>query len=338
MAAEEAVREGVVNLVDRCAEVGRGERVLVLNENGKVSPEIATAIEKQVRARGAECYVLWGDSIDSQRTVLPKVLIAAFLAADKVVANFSLNRVILDEYTQGKGVIQINNTCRNPELMGSPHARFHWGLVKAICARLEEIFAGAERWRIASPAGTDISGRIGKGSMVADAYFSREASASRFIRVFPGEVYSPVGSVEANGRIVTEYINARDQMPWDEPVTLTVKENRVIKIEAGNRAKNFERAFEENQKQFGEKAVIIDSWHGGMNPKARVPTAENRSLQGASSSPAMMHFHLGTLKSPISVGILNPTVEIDGKKIYQGGKLLILDDPKIKEAERGLAA
>lgn len=338
MSAQQSVQEGVINLVEHCAEVKKGERVLVLNENGKVAPEIATLIEERVKERGAEYHVLWGESIEPQRTALPKVLIAAFLAADKVISNFSLNRVILDEYTQGKGVVQINNTCRDPELMGTPHARFHWGLVKAIYARLEEIFAGAERWRITSPAGTDISGRIGKGSMVADAYFSREAAASRFIRVFPGEVYSPVGSVEANGRIVTEYINVRDQMPWEDQVTLTIEGDRVIKIEGGNRAKDFEKALEENQKKFGEKALIIDSWHGGMNPKARVPTADNRSLQGATSGTAMMHFHLGRLKSPISAGILNHTVEVDGRKIYQGGKLLILDDPKIKQAERSLAA
>ncbi|MCH6544687.1 MAG: hypothetical protein IH796_01655, partial [Deltaproteobacteria bacterium] len=276
----------------------------------------------------------WAESVEPSRTSLPKVLVGAFLSADKVISNFSLNRVLLDEYTQGKGVIQINNTCRNPNLMGTPHARYHWAMVKAIYSRLEEILQQAERWRITSPAGTDISGKIGKGSDVADAYFSQEAAASRFIRVFPGEVYSPVGSIEAAGKIVVEYINVRDQTPWEETATLTIQSDKVIQVDGGNRAKEMEQGLEANLKKFGDKATVVDSWHGGMNPKARVPTAENRSLQGATSSPALMHFHLGRLKSPISAGILNHTVEVDGKKIFAGGKLLILDDPKIKEAEK----
>ncbi len=296
--------------------------------------KIAALVTEAVKETKANYHVMWAEPIERSRTSLPKVLIGAFLSADKVISNFSLNRVLLDEYTHGKGVIQINNTCRNPNLMGTPHARYNWTMVKAIYSRLEEILQQGERWRITSPAGTDISGRIGKGSEVADAYFSQEAAASRFIRVFPGEVYSPVGSIEATGKIVVEYINMRDQTPWEETATLTIQSDKVMHVDGGNRAKEMEQAIEENLKKFGDKATVVDSWHGGMNPKARVPTAENRTLQGATSSPALMHFHLGRLKSPISAGILNHTVEIDGKKIVAGGTLLILEDPKLRETER----
>ncbi|NIO07271.1 MAG: hypothetical protein GTO40_04445, partial [Deltaproteobacteria bacterium] len=254
-------------------------------------------------------------------------------SAEKVISNFSLNRVLLDEYTKGKGVIQINNTCRNPNLMGTPHARFHWSMVKAIYSRLEEIMGQAEQWHITSPAGTDISGKIGKGSDVADAYFSQEAAASRFIRVFPGEVYSPVGSMGASGKIVMEYINMRDQTPWEETVTFTIENDKVARVDGGARVKELEQQLAAATGKFGDRAIVVDSWHGGMNPKARVPTEENRSLQGATSSPALLHFHLGRLKSPISAGILHPTVEVDRKKIFAGGRLLILDDPVIKAAE-----
>ncbi len=328
------IKEGVWNLVNHCAEVKKDDEVLILNEYGKVDEEIAALVTEAVKETKANYHVMWAESIQPGRTSLNKVLIGAFLAADKVISNFSLNRVVLDEYTRGKRVIQINNTCRNPNLMGTPHARYHWSMVKAIYSRLEEIIQHGERWRITSPAGTDISGKIGKSSEVADTYFSQEAAASRFIRVFPGEVYSPVGSMEAAGTIVVEYINMRDQMPWEETATLTIQSDKVIQVDGGSQAKAMEQALEDNCRKFGDKATIIDSWHGGMNPKARVPTAENRSLLGATSSPALLHFHLGRLKSPISAGILNHTVEVDGKKIFEGGRLLILDDSKIRDTER----
>jgi hypothetical protein len=326
------IREGVANLVNNCAEVSSGESVLVLNENGKVDGEVADLIAEAVKAAGAECHVLWGEPIERGRPDLPKVLVGAMLSADKVICNFGLNRAVVDGYTRGKGLVQINNTCRTGHSITTPHATFHWGMVRTIYARLEEIFAAANSWRITSPAGTAITGRIGKGSDVADAYFTTEAEASRFIRVFPGEVYTPVGCLSADGTIVAEYINMRDAVPWPQPAFLTVKDSRVVKIDGGDEASRIEREVEANVRSSGDNGRVIDSWHGGMNPKARVPTAEDPSLQGATSGPGMMHFHLGRILEPISAGVLNHTVEVDGRKIYENGKLLILDDPTIRTA------
>ena len=325
--------EGVRNLVQQCAEVKDGDEVLILNEFGKVDEEIAKLIAEAVKATGAAYHVMWGESVERSAKALPKTLIGAILASAKIISNFSLNRALLDDYTRGKAIVQINNMARTANLMASNHARYHWGRVRAIYSRLEAIFSAARKWQITSPAGTEIGGEIGSGSEVADAYFAEEAEASRFIRVFPGEVYTPVGSKGADGKIVVEYINMRDSQPWEETVTLTIRNNKLTKIEGGSRAQQFEKIMEANVKAHGDKAALLDSWHGGMNPKARKPTAENMSLQGATSGPALMHFHLGSQKEPISAGILYPTIELDGRKIYDGGKLLALEDAKIKEAE-----
>src|SRR6266545_6598536 len=325
-------REGVQNLVKGGAQGQEGEQVPLPKEIRQLDPDIADLVAEAVKAAGAEYHVLWGETIERGRKDIPSVLLGVFLAADKVIANYSLNRAALDPHIRGKGIVQINNGCRTAQQMSTPHATFHWGMVKTIYSRLEEIFSEGERWRITSPAGTDISGQVGKGSDVADAYFAAEAEASRFIRVFPGEVYTPVGSVGAEGKIVTEYINMRDAVPWEHPAVLTVRDNKIVKVEGGDEAKRFEAEMQDNVKRFGENAAVIDSWHGGMNPKARVPTPDNRALQGATSGGAMMHFHAGRTLDPVSAGILFHTIEVDGRKLYERGKLLILDDPKIQEA------
>lgn len=221
-----------------------------------------------------------------------------------------------------------------PDLMASGQARYPWPMVRAIYFRLEEIFSASDSWRITSPAGTEISGKIAKGSEVADAYFTQEAAGARFIRLFPGEVYSPVGSLKAEGRIVVEYINVRDTRPWQEPATLTIKDDGIVRIEGGSCAREIEREIDGNIGRHGDKAAIVDSWHGGMNPRAKVPGAEEPEMTFimATSSPGLMHFHLGRLKDPISARISNHTVEVDGRKIYDRGRLMILDDPKIRLA------
>lgn len=331
---EEKVREGVRNLVEHCAEVSRGDSVLILNEYGKIDPDIADLVAEAVKTAGADYHVMWGETIERGRKDLPKVLAGAMLSSDKVIASYSLNRAVVDGYTRGTGIVQINNGCRTAQSMATAHATFHWEMVKAIYSRLEELFAEAETWRIAAPAGTEVAGRIGKGSDVADAYFAAEAEASRFIRVFPGEVYTPVGCLSAEGTIVAQYINIRDTTAWEQPARLTVQDSRVVRVEGGEEARSFETEIEENVSRYGENATVIDSWHGGMNPKARVPAPGDRSLQGATSGVGLMHFHVGRTLEPVSAGILHHTVEVDGRKIYEGGKLLILDDPKIREAAR----
>ena len=167
--------EGVRNLVQQCAEVKDGDEVLILNEYGKVDEEIAKLIAETVKATGAAYHVMWGESVERSAKALPKILIGAILSSAKIISNFSLNRALLDEYTRGKAIVQINNVARTVNLMASNHARYHWGMVRAIYSRLETIFSAAHKWQITSPAGTEIGGEIGSGSEVADAYFAEEA-------------------------------------------------------------------------------------------------------------------------------------------------------------------
>ena len=52
----EPVRDGVWNLVHHCAEVKKGDSVLILNEHGKIDPEVAALIAEAVKAAGCSCW------------------------------------------------------------------------------------------------------------------------------------------------------------------------------------------------------------------------------------------------------------------------------------------
>lgn len=94
----EQVKEGVWNLVRNCAEVKKGDSVLVLNEYDRVNGVVADLITEAVRQTGAEYHVMWGGSIERGRSSLPKVLVGALLSADKVIYQYGINRVLLDEH------------------------------------------------------------------------------------------------------------------------------------------------------------------------------------------------------------------------------------------------
>ena len=330
------VKEGVRNLVGNCAEVRKGENVLILNGFGAVDDEVATLLEETVSEAGAECHVLWGEPQERRASSIPKVVVGAILAADKFICNYTLNRVVLEEHLKGTGVVQVDNRFRTGELMGSEAARFPTGMIRALCQRLDELFAGARRWRITSPAGTDVSGEIARGTEIADAFFTQDTTGSRLRRVFPGEVYTPVGSVGAEGTIVVDHINLQGAELWDEPAVLAIRDDRIVAVEGGDHAQELQAEIERNVERFGEGARVLDSWHGGMHPKAPGPEPGSGALQWTtmSSSPALMHFHLGRLKDPISAGVSRQTVEVDGKRVIEDGRLAILDDPQVRAAAR----
>src|SRR5207244_1097972 len=118
----EKVREGVWNLVAHCLEVQRGESVLLLNERGKIDPDLVALMEEAVKQCEGEFHSLWGETIDRGQRSLPKVLLGALLSANKVIMNYNLNREVLHQYVKDHQVLRVTNRCRTPEHFASEHA------------------------------------------------------------------------------------------------------------------------------------------------------------------------------------------------------------------------
>ena len=202
-------------------------------------------------------------------------------------------------------------------------------MVRAIFAHLEELVNGATDWRITAPGGTDLSGQIATASDVADAYFVQESEATRLIRVFPGEVYTPVRIKGARGTIVGDAPNADDPNLSNEPVVFTIEDSRIVRIAGEERAQRVRQTMEEAAARFGrDNAYTLDSWYGGMNPRA---DGDPRGI-GAVSTTERMHFHARTLGGNFGATIAKQTIELDGRSIFQHGKLKVLVDPELCEA------
>ncbi len=343
---EASVREGVSNLVLNCVDVGPGESVLLLNEHGGVDPELVTLMEEAIKAGGGIPYSLWVDPLTGIRE-MPKLLGGAVLAADKLVMNANLNRVVLLDHLRANGqadLVRINNRSRTPDAFTSEHARFNWKLVMALASKIEEVTSAASEWSITSPHGTNLSGKVASGSEVADAFFVQDAEQSRTERVFPGEVYAPVGSTAANGTIAFDHPGFADKERFINPMMLTVKDSMLTDIDwreeparpgqkddaSGNTVWTRDQLVDvlaSNEEKFGhDRTYVVDSWHGGMHPKAV-------KKGGQQSNQSTMHFHIGRVPSARSAYVSDQTITLDGKPFWEKGRASVLDDPAI----RGLA-
>ena len=347
MADHSDVQAGVNNLVRHCAAVERGESVLLLNERGGMDAELVALLEQAIAGAGGTPYSLWVDSL-ARAEELPRPVAGAVLGADKLLLNCNLNRAVLLEHLRANGaagLVRINNRVRAPEGMGTDHARFDWRLVMALANSIEVRTAQASAYQVTSPRGTNVSGRVASASEVADAFFVQDAEMSRTERVFPGEVYAPIGSADANGTIAFDHPGMADREQFHNPMLLQVRDNALQSIEwreeptrpnqkddpTGNTvwtSAQFQGLLDVSEARYGrESACAVDSFHGGFHPKAV-------KRPGQQSNQDVMHFHVGRTPSPLSAYVSDQTITLDGEPFWEHGRSVLLQEESIRAMAR----
>jgi hypothetical protein len=145
-------------------------------------------------------------------------------------------------------------------------------------------------------------------------------------------IYTPVASLETDGQIVAEFTGGFKRVPCEDPAVILIENNRMAGFKGGQHwVEQYEKQLAATAERFGENAYIVDSWHGGTHPRAEFM----QDLLG-NGCASVMHFHLGRTTGKtgdyLSAEISNHTLEVGGRKIYEDGKLMIRDDPKIEAA------
>ena len=325
--------EGIRNLINNCAELKRGENVLLLNELGRMESELVTLIAEAVKEMGASYHIMWAEPLERGAAALPPVLVGAIQSADKVIAHYPLGDGILAKYLdEAPRVRVIHSMFRTLADFASEHARFHWGMANAIYDRFEnELFAVGRKWRIKTPVGTDLVGVIGA---VSERARQLEDDQAPFSRSFNTPAFIPVATLESNGKAVIEYAGGFQRIPIDHPPTIIIEDNVMVRVEGPPEAKawveRYGNVLDERAEQFGPKGRSVDSWHGGLHPRADCVVG----LIG-NASTKMLHFHMAPEGAHIAAQMGDLTLELDGEKILEGGKYApAFDDLKLQEAAR----
>lgn len=321
---------GIRNCVVTCANVERGQAVYIVAQEEAADPPVVDALTESARDRGADVHVVWGPSIPRDRSDdIPPAVLDAYGRADVLFAHYpSLKREALHPHFPGEARVRVPNRARTVSLMSSEWAGFPYSVQRALATALDTLSAPGKPWRITSPNGTDVRGDFGsRESTVAQAYFV-EDEGGRARRNFPGGVHSPVVAVATEGVIVADHIAGFGGMP--ESVRLELKEGRVVSLEGGDPLMH---------ESLSRTNGFIDSWHAGVNPKTIVPLARSENPTAWYSyshcSPMIVHFHVGRSHAPVDVACFDQTIEIDGRTVYDQGKLTIWDDPEVHGAVNG---
>lgn len=352
---------GARNCVLNCGGVKEGDHVLILSlieDHGNPADELAVqALEAAAQFAGAKVQILWTTGMEKGWwDDVPRTVVAAFGAADVVINNtISIGRPlrVIRDLTFRQGIDTVRNMASTVRILGSEWATFPYELSDEITRRVGLRLEAGSQYRVVHPNGTDITGHLGRPS-ISQSGMSQYDTLWRTVknRPFPLGPHVPVTSLDANGVIVTDR-----SLPWEarrlgvpemrfsEPLRITVESNQMTNFEGGAEADRFRRFYEEMETKIGEDAWNVSSWHAGTHPKAKVYYSpdENPDVwgRGEHNNPNVFHFHLGGSKVRkeydypymfhVSVEMDRATVFLDGEKLYDQGRLTVLEDEGLRE-------
>lgn len=343
------ILQGAQNCVIGCGQIHEGQQVLLLN--GPSTDAICSdAMQMVAELQGADVAVMSLQRLASGwYDAAPRIGTAAFEAADLVINNgttLTRGHKPIHKAMFEKGVVMIRSYGGDANILSSAWARFPFEVYNEMELRLMKVLKEGKQYRVTDEHGTDLVGTLdGPAEHRRDTVL---VSRSPY-RHFPPGVHSPIRSLSSNGVIYMRntYSDAArlfgmPETVFPEPVRLTVEDNFVTRIEGGAQAEAMKRYFDflVHSGTVGQDAYGVTSWHTGMHhmsfspyPRELDPTHWNGYCH---HHPGYFHFHIGLDPSEdtgveymthAQATVFNPTIWIDGEKIWENGRLTVFDDP-----------
>lgn len=329
------LKSGAIKIVRDVMNVKNGESVLIYGDTNTDS-RVMDATAEAAYAQGAVPVIVRYETRPRPGIEPPKPLAAALSAAD-VVIEYAVSYILYtkafwDAMNTGK-VRYLILSGMDVDMLVRCISRVDYSRMVQLGERLLELTKNASEFRVSSPAGTDLSCTIDK-EMVRHS----------------GRILSKPGWATLGGQVglgtpkwgTTNGMLVFDGCIWPpdevnvlrEPVKLTIKENRIIKIEGGVQARMFERWL----RGLGDPHMF-DLVHisYGFNPGVRRISGrilEDERVFGS------LEVGIGAYQGRPAKGhtdgvVLNPSIWLDGKQIEKEGEYV---DPTLIELSSQLMA
>lgn len=327
-------RAGTDNLLLGCAELKPGQKVLVVNEAALWAERAAIEyIEERARQLGGIVQSVWTGRPTSPEAIPPE-LASAIGGADLTIFNHQVGAMLRFRPIEGKGV-RVLNYATTGRLLEGEFCRIPYGLWTKTSKLIGQELRQARQWQITCPLGTDIEGTVPESERER-----KGGSADGFaLRSFPIGTHPPTSCMGASGRIAVRWLTSSgifdigsQGIRLDGVVHIELDHGHITEFSGDSvstaRAREFLLSVGD---KLGKDGLVVNSWHGGVNPQVFSPWHDTDSLEAwmrlAINNPRMVHFHAvgAPIPGEISVPIIDPTVTIDGVRIWEGGRFTPLD-------------
>ena len=316
---------GACNLLKNCAKAMAGDRLLIAYEPPEYGYFDADAVG--VVTRAAHSIGLDVDAVDvgfnPGNPHLSPDLLTRFEAADVILFLARLgDQLRFSDMPQGKKIIV--SFALNKELFGSGFANGHHDAFLLLKSEVNGALDRASEVRITCPLGTDVRGR---------PEMNLEPDGDTSILRFPMSVHTPTPAHSFSGRVAMTFLTGTGSkyyddytIEFDEPVFAVMQDGRLQRFEGAPKdAVRAEAQYDRVSSLFGIDRNHVHSWHAGIHPGCVYPwdMRENYERWGgvAFGNPRLLHFHTCGAYAPgeISWNVFDPTIEVDGAKLWEHG-------------------
>ncbi|MCL5735745.1 MAG: hypothetical protein M1274_09210 [Actinobacteria bacterium] len=359
----EPAATAVADLLDECARLGPGQEVLIVayrdglrGGDNLVDEQAIAWIEAGVMERDASPTVLWADEHSTvHHWRFPPIVKAAMAASDVMINNtldLSFEELIeFKRFTWDEKNLMVRNFATTASLLSTDWVLTPHRLVNEIRYRAATLIQPGATFRLTDANGTHLEGRVLPAYHPDHPWFTGYAVTREecgYYRPWPEWMHPPIYIQGTSGtfvfdRMLSWWSRYLDISPYfDEPIRLTIDDNRIVGIEGGDEAKALRRFLASMEERTGKRADNLDALHFGVHPNAGVTEEEcpsilyRRLIEHAHTSN--IHAHIGvpelTPHYPywvhITGDIRTATFEIGETLMHDGGHLTVLDHPAVR--------
>jgi len=307
--------------LEKCAGVRAGERVLVVTDTMR-DQSVAHALVGAALAADAEAVLMVIPTRRRTPQEPPASVVAALQATDLAFLHttYSLTHSSARVQAQKAGarVLSMPGVTEDGFLRT---LSVDMGRLASLTNRLADRVARAQRARVTTPLGTDLTYVLAHPVTVLDGVCEKPGELDTFP---PGLFLSVPREGGVSGKAVVD--GAVTQIGrLSSPVTMTFADGRLVKIEGGGEAARLTQLLASLE---DENAYRFAAWGIGSNPGAALvgedPSFEGERVFGWThvSTGSNAAFPGGTVRAKIHLdGIISrPTIYLDDEMILKEGK------------------
>ena len=319
---------GALNLLRDCAQARPGDRLLIAHEAAHLGYYGACALPcVAAAAQDLGLEVRTHDvGFCAQTPRIDAALARAMEHADIIVFLARLgDQLRFSEMPAGKRIVVCY--ALDAESLGTPFGTVPHAAMTELKTLIGGALRAARQVRITCAAGTDVRGI----PTLPDG-----AGSDTTLRRFPLSVFQPVPATTFSGRVALCGFLTGTGSLYYAPYTVTTRaplhavfaRGRLIGFDgAAEDVRAAERHYDTIAHRFGIDRDMVHSWHAGIHPGCAFPDPAQGNYERWSGSafgnPRILHFHTCGAYAPgeISWNVLDPTIMIDGVKVWQDGML-----------------
>lgn len=318
--SREAMMRTAKMLVEHCVALRPGEHVLVIGDTETAA--IADVLAEAAREAGGDVVMAVMAPRAQHGNDPPPVLAAAMQVSDVMLmaVTHSITHTTARQEASARGARSAILRSVTVESMTQGAATADYPVVRRLTREVADVLSAGSAVRVTSPEGTDLTLRIeGRRALALDGFATERGSFTPFPT---GEAAIVPLEGSANGAVVFDH--AIDNVGvLDAPIRGEVRDGRVVRVEGGRSADTFRQLI-----QTDEHAANIAEFAIGTNPMSRLRgnMAEDKVLLGVVHiGIGDSHTIGGLIESRIHVDaiILNPTVEVDGRRLVERRRMLV---------------